>query len=125
MLHMIDLGPAPLLLSGGRVTELAVSSPAPPLGLGALTGGAYHVGTTPFAPGDVLVLSTDGVIEARNGDGAFYPLAERVTSWGDAAPDRLRHILHDDLLAHAGGSLGDDATMIAIERVPEHSGVLH
>ena len=78
----------------------------------------YEIETFPFEGGDVLLLYTDGVIEARNADGAFYPLAERVCGWPTDSPQALLRHLRDDLLAHVHGSLGDDAAAVAIRRQP-------
>ncbi len=74
--------------------------------------------TFPFAAGDVLLLYTDGVLEARDRSGTFYPLAERVAAWAGLHPQALLDHLCEDLLAHAtGNTLGDDAAMVAIERL--------
>ncbi|MFE3907773.1 SpoIIE family protein phosphatase, partial [Streptomyces sp. NPDC059153] len=73
-----------------------------------------------FEGGDMLVLYTDGVIEARSPSGAFYPLAERVASFPATNPDTLLHHIHRDLLDHVGGHLGDDAALLVIERTPSH-----
>ncbi|MFE7357969.1 SpoIIE family protein phosphatase, partial [Streptomyces sp. NPDC057543] len=70
---------------------------------------------------DMLVLYTDGVIEARSPSRAFYPLAERVASFPATNPDTLLHHIHRDLLAHAGGHLADDAALLVIARCDSHS----
>ncbi|MCP3820689.1 serine/threonine-protein phosphatase [Streptomyces sp. A3M-1-3] len=118
VLHLISCGhPPPLLLRGGRATALEVRRPAPPLGLTSFAESAFAVETFAFAPGDVVLLYTDGVIEARDRSGTFYPLGERLTSWPDQGADTLLGHLCTDLLAHVGGFLGDDAAMVAIERL--------
>ncbi|MDN3354338.1 PP2C family protein-serine/threonine phosphatase [Actinomadura sp. DC4] len=117
-IHVINRGhPPPLLLRGGQVTELRASHPAPPLGLGALVPAGHDVDTFAYEPGDVLLLYTDGVIEARDATGTFYPLAERVAAWPEREPASLVEHLHDDLLAYAGGRLDDDVAVVAVERL--------
>lgn len=71
-----------------------------------------------FEVGDIVLLYTDGVIEARDRAGTFYPLAERVAAWSGKGPHALLSYLCNDLLSHAGGHLDDDAAMVAIERLP-------
>ncbi|MEV5781376.1 PP2C family protein-serine/threonine phosphatase [Streptomyces sp. NPDC052287] len=110
----------PLLLHGRHVTPLEVSVPAPPLGLGALTETEYAPLTFRFTPGDRLVLYTDGVTEARDRMGSFYPLVERVTAWADQRPDALVRRIGADLRAHTGGPLGDDMALIVLQ----HEGAL-
>lgn len=120
VVHVINCGhPPPLLIRDHHVTALQVSQPAPPLGLGELCEPAYHVETFDFRAGETLLLYTDGIARARCPSGVFYPLAERVTTCPGEDPDALVTHVHDDLLAHVGGHLGDDAAMVAIHRLPD------
>jgi serine phosphatase RsbU (regulator of sigma subunit) len=117
LVHIINRGhPPPLLLRDGRVTELRAGRPAPPLGLGALAPSGHDVDTFPFAAGDLLLLYTDGVVEARDAGGRFYPLAERAGAWTGHDPARLITCLHEDLLAYADGRLDDDVAVVAVRR---------
>ncbi|MFF4778697.1 PP2C family protein-serine/threonine phosphatase [Microtetraspora fusca] len=121
LMRMVTCGhPPPLLIRGRQVTTLHPTSPAPPLGLGELTTPDYRADTFALEPGDLLLLYTDGVIEARSPGGVFYPLAERAASWCGDSPSSLVHHLRADLLAHVGGRVTDDAAMIAIQRAPDH-----
>ncbi|MFE3581657.1 PP2C family protein-serine/threonine phosphatase [Streptomyces vinaceus] len=117
--RLISCGhPPPLLLRGGRVIPLEVDHPAPPLGLTRYVDTGFAPQSFSFEPGDTILLYTDGVIEARDAEGTFYPLPERAADWPGDGPDALLRHLCADLLAHSpGGSLGDDAAMVAIERV--------
>ncbi|MFF0203922.1 PP2C family protein-serine/threonine phosphatase [Streptomyces sp. NPDC005017] len=118
VLHLISCGhPPPLLLRGGRVGTLDTTRPAPPLGLTGFTGPDYRAATFTFERGDIALLYTDGVIEARDEHGTFYPLEERAAHLADKDPDALLSHLRKDLLRHAGGHLGDDAALVAITRV--------
>nr|WSX74867.1 serine/threonine-protein phosphatase [Streptomyces sp. NBC_00899] len=110
--------PAPLRLHDGRVTTLAPHQSAPPIGvlLPRASGAAPDV--FPFEPGDTLLLYTDGVTEARDAAGRFYPLADRLPHVvaGDVRPVDLLSVLREDLLVHSSGALGDDAAMVAVRR---------
>ncbi|MEN1882645.1 PP2C family protein-serine/threonine phosphatase [Streptomyces mirabilis] len=118
-IHMINCGhPPPLLLRGGQVGLLEVRHPAPPLGLTEFVRSRPSPETFAFEPGDIALLYTDGVIEARDPNGTFYPLVERVAGKSGKGPDALLAHLCADLLHHAGGYLDDDAAMVAIERMP-------
>lgn len=130
--RLIDCGhPPPLLLPAdpaAPLATLAAGRPAPPLGLGELArdGGSpedllavYRVETFRLRPGDRLLIYTDGVIEARDAQRRFYPLAERLAGWRGERPDAVLELLRRDLLAHAGGHLDDDAAMVLVERLPD------
>ncbi|WTJ07894.1 serine/threonine-protein phosphatase [Streptomyces lydicus] len=120
VLSSISCGhPPALLLRAGRAHLLQPRRTALPIGLGGLPGApAYEVETFPFEPGDLLLLYTDGVIEARDDKGTFYPLAERAGAWSDCGPEQLLRQLRADLLAHTRGRLGDDAAAVAVRRLP-------
>ncbi|MEU3345415.1 PP2C family protein-serine/threonine phosphatase [Streptomyces sp. NPDC006700] len=107
--------PPPLRLHQGQATALCAHQAGLPLGL-QLDKPSHRVDTFDFGQGDLLLLYTDGVVEARNSRGDFYPLADRAAAWRGQHPEELLEHLRTDLLAHAGGRLEDDAAMIALER---------
>ncbi|MFI0900929.1 PP2C family protein-serine/threonine phosphatase [Streptomyces sp. NPDC020983] len=109
--------PPPVLLHHGEVLPLDCAHPVVPLGLGDLAPETQPPDTYDFALGDVLLLYTDGVIEARDRDGAFYPLADRLADWCDLAPADLLPALTADLARHVGSRLGDDVAVVALQRV--------
>lgn len=107
-----------------RVTVLEAADPWVPLGLGRLATGQPQSWDQPFEVGDVMVLCTDGVIEARHhATGEFYPLDQRVGplvagSGGSAVElESAVERVYGDLLAHTGGELRDDALLMLLSRV--------
>ncbi|MFJ4575400.1 PP2C family protein-serine/threonine phosphatase [Streptomyces sp. NPDC088846] len=119
VIRMTSCGhPPPLLLTPGRSVSVPNLHPAPPLGIGSTGPASYSLDVSTFEDGDTLLLYTDGVIEARDRKGDFYPFAERAERWTESSPEALLHHLRRDLLAHVGGRLGDDAAVIAIQRDP-------
>ncbi|MEU7014127.1 PP2C family protein-serine/threonine phosphatase [Streptomyces sp. NPDC046385] len=118
VVRLVNCGhPPPLLLRQGRVIPLDTADASPPLGLSDVLAPAVTVETFPFDVGDVLLLYTDGVVEARDTSRAFYPLTERLTAWVGDDPPTLLGRLRADLQAYAGGHLGDDAALVAVERL--------
>ncbi|RST08918.1 serine/threonine-protein phosphatase [Streptomyces sp. WAC07149] len=119
VVRLVNCGhPPPLLLRQGRVIPLDTAEARPPLGLADVLTADARVATFPFDVGDVLLLYTDGVVEARDDSRAFYPLAERLTAWARDDPPTLLDRLRADLRSYAGGHLGDDAALVAVERLP-------
>ncbi|WP_330280705.1 serine/threonine-protein phosphatase [Streptomyces sp. NBC_00056] len=110
--------PPPLLLHEHHVRTLTSPQPAPPLGVAGLQVTQFPVDEFAFVAGDTLILYTDGVTEARDEGGTFYPLAQRVGQWTTSSPEALLDHIRRDLLAHCRGHLGDDAAIIAIQRRP-------
>jgi serine phosphatase RsbU (regulator of sigma subunit) len=107
--------PPPLILRDGQATFLEALSPTPPLGIMRLAGGECQSDTFSFGPGDRLLLYTDGVSEARDGQGRFYPLAERATALFRHDPVSYLEALEADLLEHVGGHLDDDAALLLVQ----------
>ncbi|MFC9504283.1 PP2C family protein-serine/threonine phosphatase [Streptomyces sp. NPDC057002] len=117
-LEVVNCGHTPPLLvsASGSVTPVEPDLPSPPLGLRALAGHAPGLQALPFADGDQLLLYTDGVTEARDHGRAFYPLAEGLERHVSHEPARTLGALHDELLAHVGGRLHDDAALLLIRK---------
>ncbi|MFG2127132.1 PP2C family protein-serine/threonine phosphatase [Streptomyces sp. NPDC048751] len=129
-LEVVNCGHAPPLLvrASGPVETVEPAHPAPPLGLRALTEQTPSLQRLPFADGDQLLLYTDGVIEARDRDRAFYPLVEGLARHVSDEPARTLTGLHDELLAHVGGRLHDDAALLLIRKpaaLPESAQVAY
>ncbi|MFJ2580742.1 PP2C family protein-serine/threonine phosphatase [Kitasatospora aureofaciens] len=115
--HLTNCGhPPPLLLRDGRTLAVDSVPAAPPLGVHALGDGKYPNESVPFDVGDTLLLYTDGVTEARDQTGEFYPLGERAAHWTKCSPEALVNHVRRDLLAHVGRRLNDDAAVIAVRR---------
>jgi len=117
--QLISCGhPPALLLSGGGVSYVDVICPAPPLGLMGMVDGGCSPVTITLGPGDRMLLYTDGVTEARDAQGRFYPLPERVRAVCGMGPERPSEqpldALEADLLAYVGGRLTDDAAMLLV-----------
>jgi serine phosphatase RsbU (regulator of sigma subunit) len=109
--------PSPLMLSRGGVGVFAEPADvAPPLGLTELVDVRPCPYTVDFATGDRMLFYTDGVIEARDGEGRFYPLAERAHLLAADDPERALGDLRADVLRHVGGRIADDAAMLLIRR---------
>ncbi|MEU9285725.1 PP2C family protein-serine/threonine phosphatase [Streptomyces sp. NPDC048275] len=117
-LEIVNCGHAPPLLvrASGDVVEVEPTHPVPPLGLRALSGEAPSLQVLPFADGDHLLLYTDGVTEARDHGCEFYPLAEGLARHVSDDPARTLTALHDELLAHVGGRLHDDAALLLLHK---------
>ncbi|MEU6093820.1 PP2C family protein-serine/threonine phosphatase [Streptomyces sp. NPDC047079] len=119
VVRLVNCGhPSPLRIGPDAVTELEPTDPSPPINIGVMIGDSYHVDVALFAPGDQLLLYTDGVTETRDPSGAFYPLLERVRSWGSLPPSELLAHLHRDLIAFSHGNLDDDTAALAAYRLP-------
>ncbi|MFJ1598137.1 PP2C family protein-serine/threonine phosphatase [Streptomyces sp. NPDC088261] len=117
VVRMISCGhPPPLRSHRGVTTLLRSPHPAPPLGLAGDIDD-YQLDSFPLESGDTLLLHTDGLLEARDSTGAFYPAHERFDTllWCD--PDELLQRLVKDLLEHVEGRLEDDVALVALERL--------
>ncbi|MFG2308208.1 PP2C family protein-serine/threonine phosphatase [Streptomyces sp. NPDC048566] len=122
--------PWPYLLGTGRVAPLARAEPLPPLGPFPLPAVLRAEPCGPLLPGDGLFLHTDGVEDARDARGRFFPLLPALT---DAVRDRpvvpeavLRAVLAG-LLRHSDGRPGDDVALLVLrnDRRPPPLGRCH
>ncbi len=110
--------PPPLLVEEGTGRFIEPPGPGLPLGLAQLARVPREVATFPFSPGDQLLLYTDGVSEARNRAGAFFPLAQCRALRGGGAPEEVLGGLQREVLGHVGHALDDDAAMLLLRRDP-------
>ncbi|MFD9455245.1 PP2C family protein-serine/threonine phosphatase [Streptomyces sp. NPDC059985] len=106
--------PPPLLLGDGRLRVLESMTPSPLLSLAELIGDHYNVDTFEFAAGDLLLLYTDGIAEARARDGEFFPLVAWMGRQPTTPPGELLSALHRDLLQYSRGRLDDDVAALAV-----------
>jgi hypothetical protein len=107
--------PAPMIVRpDGRVDFPEPTSYSLPLGLGLGRADPPVPFEVAFEPGDQLLLYTDGVTEARDRSGAFYPLGERAYLLADGEPQRALEALRADLIRHSDGPLHDDAAMLLL-----------
>ena len=67
-------------------------------------------------PGRRRTWRCDGVTEARDAARRFYPLAEGLARHLYDEPDRTVAALHEELLAHVGGRLHDDAALLLLRK---------
>jgi len=108
--------PPPLLV---RDNSAAFIEPyaAPPLGLLDLAEGWCRASMMPVGDGDQLLLYTDGVSEARDADGRFFPLAQvAADTVRGACPDRapLLDVLVARLDEHVGDRRCDDILLLLV-----------
>jgi hypothetical protein len=112
--------PPPLLVRDGRAVKELAHPPRPPLGVRDMAPDRLEVGHEQLEPGDRLLLYTDGITEARNAHGEFFgedrlvDFTQRAELPGLPAPETLRR-LTAAVLAHQGGQLQDDATLVLVD----------
>ncbi|WP_234544892.1 PP2C family protein-serine/threonine phosphatase [Streptomyces shenzhenensis] len=107
--------PAPMVVrQDGTVDFPEPPAYALPLGLGAHGAEGPEPYRVAFAPGDQLLLYTDGVTETRDAHGSFYPLGDRAGLLKEPEADQALEVLREDLVRHADGPLHDDAAMLLL-----------
>jgi hypothetical protein len=111
--------PPPLIIRNGRLSRTLTAPPAAPLGI-PLDGPAPVVAEESLEPGDLLLVYTDGLTEARHPDGQLFTVLglgefiEREAAAGQTAPETLRRLRHA-IVDRQPGQLKDDATAVLVE----------
>ncbi|GGR57582.1 PP2C family protein-serine/threonine phosphatase [Streptomyces roseolus] len=117
VIRLLSCGhPAPVVQRGGTVETVEFSAPSVPVHLPVPVDAPFTVEEVPFGPGDRLLMFTDGVSEARDESGAFYPLERRLRAWADEPTDRIPELLREDLDRFAAHGLDDDTTALLVVR---------
>ncbi|MEU3708038.1 PP2C family protein-serine/threonine phosphatase [Streptomyces anulatus] len=120
---VINFGHEGPLVLGPRGVRRLPQEENPPLGLAELTGtGPARISRVLLEPGETVLLVTDGVTEARDRHGGFFPLtawAQKYWTTGSScgeSPSTLLDRLMQALADHTAGHLNDDATLLAVRR---------
>ncbi|MEU6113745.1 PP2C family protein-serine/threonine phosphatase [Streptomyces sp. NPDC047117] len=123
-IELLNCGhPPPLLIRAGRAQWLDGLDATAPLGLMRMVADRCPTTVVRPAPGDWLLLCTDGVAECRNQDGEFYPLAERLTSLCGHEPTVVLDALEADLARHRDSRGRDDAMLLLMRPLQQqHTG---
>jgi len=111
----------PILMTGdGRGGTL--EDPDPPLGF--IMDEPYRSHRVPFPEGSLLVLSTDGIIEARRGALMFGEdrLSDTVHRLADLPAHDIAQGVYAAARRFAGGPLQDDAALAVVRRVATREG---
>jgi serine phosphatase RsbU (regulator of sigma subunit) len=111
----------PLVLSPSGGCEPLPDAHGLPLGLSDVADLPPPVVRARVPVGSTMLLTTDGVTEARNAAGEFYPLRREVTravarSPALRTPQGMARFVRDGVLLHADGHLEDDTTIFCVRR---------
>ncbi|MEU2925627.1 PP2C family protein-serine/threonine phosphatase [Streptomyces sp. NPDC007251] len=120
--ELVNFGHEAALAVGPRGVRELPSGDGLPIGFGDLGGGLPPVHRVRLADDETLLLVTDGVTEARDPGGAFYPLVQDITPAvttdpAQAHPRALVRRVRDGVLRHCRGHLADDTTVFAVRRL--------
>lgn len=104
------------VLDGGQSREVHLGEGnGLPLGLSDISDGEFRETTFAFPFGAKLMLYTDGLTEARDSDGSFYPLDERLALFGGLGERALVRALVADVREFSRG-LQDDLAILVVRR---------
>jgi serine phosphatase RsbU (regulator of sigma subunit) len=120
---IVNAGHMPPILRkavNGEIVQLAEEESGLPLGI--LEEFEYESVTIEFAPGDVMVMYTDGINEAMNAEGNQLTTATMIREMenGQAkTPESVGKLLCDVVARHSGREPAiDDACLVCIGRRP-------
>jgi hypothetical protein len=117
VIEILNCGhPSPLLLlRNGDVMPAESPDPCLPLGLAELADDERAPSSWPFSPGDQILFYTDGISEARDKTGAFYPLSQCGQILADHDAEAALDLIKGQVISHVGHTLTDDAAMLLVK----------
>jgi serine phosphatase RsbU (regulator of sigma subunit) len=104
--------PPPLLVDGETVSEAAGADPV----LGAFSDVQWQISERTIAPGQQVVLVTDGITEANGEEGRFGEQRLHAELAGAGNPAHAVQRLEAALRAFTAGAPDDDAAILAVAR---------
>lgn len=116
-MEMINCGhPHPLQLGPRGPQMLEPPSYNPPLGLGLPRVTERIVYTVPLRPGEPVLLYTDGLSEARNHAGEYFPLTDCTSLQTPTDPSILLDRLTAEVTSYVHHHPDDDMALLMVER---------
>jgi serine phosphatase RsbU (regulator of sigma subunit) len=101
----------PLLVHDAQVSEVDTGEPTLPLGLGSEPEVTEHR----WPLGARMLFYTDGLVEARDRSGEFFPLDEYAAEIGEGTVEEALDRLVEHLFAYAGNRINDDMALVLAE----------
>jgi len=101
----------PVLFHDAQVATVDTGEPTVPLGMGSTPGVTEH----PWPEGARMLFYTDGLVEARDKAGDFFPLDDFAAEIGEGSVEEALDRLVEHLLAHSGHRLKDDLALVLAE----------
>jgi GAF domain-containing protein len=105
--------PLPLLVRGGEVRPVGRTGPL----LGAFEQGHWLAASLEIQPGDVVVLYTDGVLDARGPDDRFGEERLAAALSGVTSAEQAVVRIDSALRQFAGGEQDDDTAVLALQKL--------
>jgi PAS domain S-box-containing protein len=117
-LRWCSAGHPPPILIDAAGNQRTLEDPGPPCG--AFAGATFTGNQEPFREGDVLLLYTDGIIEARRQGREFGEegLRDALRDAAGEAPAQLVRSLYAGARTWSGGRLTDDVAIAVARRTP-------
>jgi len=105
----------PLLIGGGGALRERLEPTGPALGM--MPGLPFGTGATTVEPGDLMLVFTDGILDARAPTGSTFGEERVLACCTRGAPAEVLAQIERELDAHAAGEPAfDDVTMLALRR---------
>lgn len=101
----------PLLVAGSEVATVDTGEPTLPLGLGSDPVVTEHS----WPEGARMLFFTDGLVEARDRSGTFFPLDDHAAEIAEGSVEEALDRLVAELVAHAGHRMRDDLALVLAE----------